>query len=33
MIHINMGTTLSFVTTDAAISSEMLKSALMKPLM
>lgn len=28
MIHINMGTTLSFVTTDAAISSEMLKSAL-----
>ena len=28
MIHINMGTMLSFVTTDAAISSEMLKSAL-----
>ena len=28
MIHINMGTTLSFVTTDAAISAEMLKSAL-----
>lgn len=28
MIHINMGTTLSFVTTDAAISSEMLKAAL-----
>ncbi len=28
MIHINMGTTLSFVTTDAAISSEMLKEAL-----
>lgn len=30
MIHINMGTTLSFVTTDAAISSEMLKSALIE---
>lgn len=29
MIHINMGTTLSFVTTDAAISSEMLKAALL----
>lgn len=28
MIHINMGTTLSFVTTDAAISSEMLGEAL-----
>ena len=28
MIHINMGTMLSFVTTDAAISSEMLESAL-----
>ncbi|MBQ3692570.1 MAG: bifunctional glutamate N-acetyltransferase/amino-acid acetyltransferase ArgJ [Clostridia bacterium] len=28
MIHINMGTMLSFVTTDAAISSDMLKSAL-----
>lgn len=28
MIHINMGTTLSFVTTDAAISAKMLKSAL-----
>ena len=28
MIHINMGTTLSFVTTDAAISAEMLRSAL-----
>lgn len=28
MIHINMGTTLSFVTTDTAISAEMLKSAL-----
>lgn len=28
MIHINMGTMLSFVTTDAAISSEMLASAL-----
>ncbi len=28
MIHINMGTMLSFVTTDAAISSEMLKEAL-----
>ncbi len=28
MIHINMGTMLSFVTTDAAISSEMLKAAL-----
>lgn len=30
MIHINMGTTLSFVTTDAAISSEMLKEALIE---
>ena len=30
MIHINMGTTLSFVTTDAAISSEMLKCALIE---
>lgn len=30
MIHINMGTTLSFVTTDAAISSEMLKAALLE---
>ena len=30
MIHINMGTTLSFVTTDASISSEMLKSALLE---
>lgn len=30
MIHINMGTTLSFVTTDAAISSEMLKAALVE---
>lgn len=28
MIHINMGTTLSFVTTDAAISAEMLGEAL-----
>ncbi len=28
MIHINMGTTLSFVATDAAISSEMLSEAL-----
>ena len=28
MIHINMGTMLSFVTTDAAVSSEMLESAL-----
>lgn len=28
MIHINMGTMLSFVTTDAAVSCEMLKSAL-----
>lgn len=28
MIHINMGTMLSFVTTDAAVSSQMLKSAL-----
>lgn len=28
MIHINMGTMLSFVTTDAAISSEMLEAAL-----
>ena len=30
MIHINMGTTLSFVTTDAAISSEMLRAALLE---
>lgn len=30
MIHINMGTTLSFVTTDASISSEMLKEALLE---
>ena len=30
MIHINMGTTLSFVTTDAALSSEMLKAALVE---
>ena len=30
MIHINMGTTLSFVTTDAAISAEMLHSALIE---
>ena len=30
MIHINMGTTLSFVTTDAAISAEMLKEALVE---
>lgn len=30
MIHINMGTMLSFVTTDAAISSEMLKAALIE---
>ena len=30
MIHINMGTMLSFVTTDAAVSSEMLKSALIE---
>ena len=29
MIHINMGTTLSFVTTDAAISPEMLHEALL----
>lgn len=28
MIHINMGTMLSFVTTDAAVSAEMLESAL-----
>ncbi len=28
MIHINMGTMLSFVTTDAAVSAEMLKEAL-----
>ncbi|MGN1126438.1 MAG: bifunctional glutamate N-acetyltransferase/amino-acid acetyltransferase ArgJ [Ruminococcus sp.] len=28
MIHINMGTMLSFITTDASISSEMLESAL-----
>ena len=28
MIHINMGTMLSFVTTDAAVSSEMLEAAL-----
>ena len=30
MIHINMGTTLSFVTTDAAVSAEMLHSALIE---
>ena len=30
MIHINMGTMLSFVTTDAAISAEMLKEALLE---
>lgn len=30
MIHINMGTTLSFVTTDAAISSQMLREALLE---
>ncbi len=30
MIHINMGTTLSFVATDAAISAEMLRSALVQ---
>lgn len=30
MIHINMGTTLSFVTTDLAISSQMLKEALLE---
>ena len=30
MIHINMGTTLSFVTTDAAISAKMLKEALVE---
>ena len=30
MIHINMGTTLSFVTTDAAISAEMLREALVE---
>ena len=30
MIHINMGTTLSFVTTDAAISSDMLREALLE---
>ena len=30
MIHINMGTTLSFVTTDAAISAKMLKAALIE---
>ena len=30
MIHINMGTTLSFVTTDAAISAEMLRCALLE---
>ena len=30
MIHINMGTTLSFVTTDAAISAKMLKAALVE---
>ena len=29
MIHINMGTTLSFVTTDAAISAEMLHEAML----
>ena len=30
MIHINMGTMLSFVTTDAAITSDMLKAALIE---
>ncbi len=30
MIHINMGTTLSFVTTDAAVSAEMLREALIE---
>lgn len=30
MIHINMGTMLSFVTTDAAVSPEMLKAALIE---
>ena len=30
MIHINMGTMLSFVTTDAAVSSEMLREALLE---
>ena len=30
MIHINMGTTLSFVTTDAAISAQMLREALIE---
>lgn len=30
MIHINMGTMLSFVTTDAAISSDMLREALLE---
>lgn len=30
MIHINMGTMLSFITTDAAVSSEMLKAALLE---
>lgn len=30
MIHINMGTMLSFVVTDAAVSSDMLKSALLE---
>lgn len=30
MIHINMGTMLSFVTTDACVSSEMLKEALLE---
>lgn len=30
MIHINMGTMLSFVTTDAAVSSEMLRAALVE---
>ncbi|MCH5300629.1 MAG: bifunctional glutamate N-acetyltransferase/amino-acid acetyltransferase ArgJ [Ruminococcus sp.] len=30
MIHINMGTMLSFVTTDAAVSSQMLKEALLE---
>ena len=30
MIHINMGTTLSFVTTDAAISAEMLRESLVE---
>ncbi len=30
MIHINMGTMLSFIATDASVSSEMLKSALLE---